>query len=1473
MWILLTAQCAVSAVAAVASDASAQPEPWVWKGGSTNQERMRAAVKLQDDAEAMEPSEWQVVGFHTAKGDAEYNSSAQAWRSYDWASLTALVNYGNVADPQMVQRARAANVTVLGNGCPACPRGWTRTTQLLNATVRAQVVSAMVQFAAENQLHGLNLDIEGNPAGTAGAVTSFVCELRTAMRAKLGPGSKLAFDGPALPTCYHSKACNRSIPDVEDYSLRYDFKAIDKCVDWYLPMDYDLTGSAPDGKAAAANSPLAVVTETVAEYTALGVAPSKLRLLLPWYGYDMTCAPGSQSPACMVQLPWAMNNHEVGFASAWRRRQALSDKMFGRDADGSPWYDYTNSTSWRHRVYYDDAVSIARKVAMAHAHGIGGIGLWTADTMESLRMEPAAKNEIAAMWGALWPARSATAKLNDETIELRRRARNVRIKLDDESPPRPGDAYSPFGVDKTVYDLVLAKLKARHDAITALGNDTAKWKLRQAEVRASLGQLFAPLPPTNRTKTPSFVDRGNTTGEGFTLRKLLVETRPGYYASAGLFTPVKTDGRPIPAILFPSGHSTLTWREPGNQLIAMNLAKRGIAVLGYDPIGQGERRMMPDLDGRGGTPLNGTESFGCSMEHEYVQRVSSLNGLNAASSWVWDMTILVDFLEALPGIDETRLGVAGCSGGGVQSAYIGSIDERLVAASIACYTSILTVDYAPSTGLPFIGGGGPAEGEQQWGPLVATGTMLDKPDLLTIRAPRATQVLLTTRDQYFPLGGGQAAVAEASPAFSALSPAGAQTNLTMTVGNNSHGYINKTRSALYTFFSKHLLHKADSGAERQCTSFLTFEDMRVTSTGDVITARELNDGKGSATIHEAFIMPATLANLAQLEQKRADAASFLSEVESTAAEVIGFNLSAGAPTMTQLANGTNSTLRFAVDGEGRCKVGLEVLPAAPATAKKTREREAVLYVSRKGQALSRPRPGMLSEVEQTRVAAIQAAGFAVVLVDVCGFGTLADRSGDAYGLFDLPSRAYRTKESHPVDAMYNVGRSLVGLHAADVTRAALAVTSMKMQVVATLAANETAPAVLAAAVIAAAQPQPRAMLGQIGLISNVASWAHIAQSPRYDMSSYYSFVFGILRHFDAPDMVAALNASVLVAQPLDAERNPLTASAADSAFAFAKKQKLAGVGLLAGADVGPSEITQALLKWLPTKSDDGSSAQYRSSGAGNCSSSLDCCGSTCVGGQCKCDLPGFEGPSCCKLALGDCSVAVHPNETWTWGAAPRWAAGGGVEVLAMSLRNQCGINNYRYNADILRATSSSPFHPFAVHDKFEPGAPPRFDATEVEDPNVVELPDGSGTLLFYTGAWVKGDVALNCSDGDKLQPDSGPLANAQRIGVAYRKQGETKWQRSASPILSTREGKWDSTRVSNPAGVVFPNGTTVLAYRGNGNTGHGGIGVATAPHWSGPYTHLYESPLFSGYAEDPTLFLDKNGVVHMVAHGELPPQP
>ena len=43
----------------------------------------------------------------------------------------------------------------------------------------------------------------------------------------------------------------------------------------------------------------------------------------------------------------------------------------------------------------------------------------------------------------------------------------------------------------------------------------------------------------------------------------------------------------------------------------------------------------------------------------------------------------VDLLESFPFVDEERLGVTGCSGGGTQSSYLGAADERIKAASMA----------------------------------------------------------------------------------------------------------------------------------------------------------------------------------------------------------------------------------------------------------------------------------------------------------------------------------------------------------------------------------------------------------------------------------------------------------------------------------------------------------------------------------------------------------------------------------------------------------------------------------------------------------------------------------------------------------------------------------------------------------------------------------------------------------------------
>jgi hypothetical protein len=92
-----------------------------------------------------------------------------------------------------------------------------------------------------------------------------------------------------------------------------------------------------------------------------------------------------------------------------------------------------------------------------------------------------------------------------------------------------------------------------------------------------------------------------------------------------------------------------------------------------------------------------------------------------------------------------------------------------------------------------VGGGGlQYDGEQTW-PLAAT-MSLDKPDLVEVRAPKPTQVLLTTEDNCFPFAGGQRATEEAQAAFDAT---GSPENLDVHIAVYHHGWCNRNREAMY----------------------------------------------------------------------------------------------------------------------------------------------------------------------------------------------------------------------------------------------------------------------------------------------------------------------------------------------------------------------------------------------------------------------------------------------------------------------------------------------------------------------------------------------------------------------------------------------------------------------------------------------------------------------------------------------------
>jgi hypothetical protein len=81
------------------------------------------------------------------------------------------------------------------------------------------------------------------------------------------------------------------------------------------------------------------------------------------------------------------------------------------------------------------------------------------------------------------------------------------------------------------------------------------------------------------------------------------------------------------------------------------------------------------------------------------------------------------------------------------------------------------------------------------------------------------------------------------------------------------------------------------------------------------------------------------------------------------------------------------------------------------------------------------------------------------------------------------------------------------------------------------------------------------------------------------MSSYYAFVFGALKHFDLPDMVAALNTSMLVAQPLNALRQPVNETDAATLYRFSKANNKR-LNVKAGATLGTEQLTATLVHWL-----------------------------------------------------------------------------------------------------------------------------------------------------------------------------------------------------------------------------------------------------------------------------------------------------
>ena len=152
----------------------------------------------------------------------------------------------------------------------------------------------------------------------------------------------------------------------------------------------------------------------------------------------------------------------------------------------------------------------------------------------------------------------------------------------------------------TLMDEFSALNDARRATVTQLGTDRAKWAERQKLTAGHLAELFSPLPSSSGGSAPNMTVTGSIHHEsGFTMHKIIYQTRPGLFVTGSLWVPdgLEGSGKKAPAVMLTSGHTHDAWRCTG-------------AALG-DCTGPLDNCTAPDSNpGGGGCPVTGGKCHG-----------------------------------------------------------------------------------------------------------------------------------------------------------------------------------------------------------------------------------------------------------------------------------------------------------------------------------------------------------------------------------------------------------------------------------------------------------------------------------------------------------------------------------------------------------------------------------------------------------------------------------------------------------------------------------------------------------------------------------------------------------------------------------------------------------------------------------------------------------------------------------------------
>ncbi|HME53042.1 MAG TPA: acetylxylan esterase [Candidatus Lokiarchaeia archaeon] len=176
-----------------------------------------------------------------------------------------------------------------------------------------------------------------------------------------------------------------------------------------------------------------------------------------------------------------------------------------------------------------------------------------------------------------------------------------------------------------------------------------EWQARRQTIREGILKHAGLFPLPKRTPL-NVVTHGLRELNGYAVENVIFESVPGFFVSGNLYRPLHPpENELIPVISRPHGHKKNARFQPEYQTMNATLARMGAMNFIYDMVGFGENQQVP---------------------HNYP-RVLMFQ--------IWNSMRVLDFLVGLDGVDATRVGMTGESGGGTQTFLCSALDNRVTA--------------------------------------------------------------------------------------------------------------------------------------------------------------------------------------------------------------------------------------------------------------------------------------------------------------------------------------------------------------------------------------------------------------------------------------------------------------------------------------------------------------------------------------------------------------------------------------------------------------------------------------------------------------------------------------------------------------------------------------------------------------------------------------------------------------------------